>query len=151
MLVNCDECGKEISNQARICPNCGAKTQKVRKRNNYIKFSIIILITIILIITFGLFEMTNNDLYKYRKQAITILENYKEDKITQENARENLKSLCSTISSTYNKVKDNDDTLYLAHLSNLSAHLDSYSWDILKNGKSNIDEHINKLKTELFK
>jgi hypothetical protein len=24
-LVNCRECGKEVSNQAKVCPHCGAR------------------------------------------------------------------------------------------------------------------------------
>ena len=38
-MINCSECGKEISDQARTCPNCGhpsdreAKMQKVLDTN----------------------------------------------------------------------------------------------------------------------
>lgn len=38
-LINCVECGKEISDQARACPNCGnpseeqAKMQRVQDTN----------------------------------------------------------------------------------------------------------------------
>lgn len=28
MLIKCKECGKEISSQAEICPNCGYKNEK---------------------------------------------------------------------------------------------------------------------------
>jgi uncharacterized membrane protein YvbJ len=38
-MINCSECGKEISDQARTCPNCGhpsdreAKIQRVQDTN----------------------------------------------------------------------------------------------------------------------
>ena len=38
-MINCSECGKEISDQARTCPNCGhpsdreAKMQRVQDTN----------------------------------------------------------------------------------------------------------------------
>ncbi|MDI9513141.1 MAG: zinc ribbon domain-containing protein [Bacillota bacterium] len=41
-LIKCVECGKEISGQARYCPNCGqpsakeAKLQKYKDRNVYL-------------------------------------------------------------------------------------------------------------------
>ena len=39
-LINCKECGKEISDQARACPNCGnpseeqLKVQEVQDKND---------------------------------------------------------------------------------------------------------------------
>jgi len=32
-IVKCEECGKEISNSAKNCPNCGAKTLTSKKRS----------------------------------------------------------------------------------------------------------------------
>lgn len=32
MLINCKECGKEISDTAKQCPNCGAKVKKEKQR-----------------------------------------------------------------------------------------------------------------------
>ena len=34
MLIHCKECGKELSDEVKICPNCGfhVGTKKVKKR-----------------------------------------------------------------------------------------------------------------------
>lgn len=50
-LIKCKECGKEISDQATTCPNCGAKTETANKKqeqNTYFIFAIIsMIITVI--------------------------------------------------------------------------------------------------------
>jgi hypothetical protein len=33
-LIKCTECGKDISNKAKTCPNCGAPLGKVKKKGN---------------------------------------------------------------------------------------------------------------------
>lgn len=33
MLIKCSECGKNISNTAKVCPNCGFKKRKVKKQS----------------------------------------------------------------------------------------------------------------------
>lgn len=37
-LINCPECGKEISDKAKMCPNCGYQNENVKK-NYYEKFA----------------------------------------------------------------------------------------------------------------
>lgn len=32
-LIKCPECGKNISNTAKVCPNCGFKKRKVKKQS----------------------------------------------------------------------------------------------------------------------
>ncbi len=39
-LIKCKECGKEISDQATTCPNCGAKTESANNSINW--FGVII-------------------------------------------------------------------------------------------------------------
>ena len=34
MLINCKECGKEVSDTAKKCPHCGAKVKKEKSKNN---------------------------------------------------------------------------------------------------------------------
>ena len=47
-LIKCRECKKEISNKAKVCPNCGAK---VKSKTKVIVISIIgVLIFVVLII-----------------------------------------------------------------------------------------------------
>lgn len=35
-LINCPECGKEISDMAKSCPNCGYNSSKIEIKNNKI-------------------------------------------------------------------------------------------------------------------
>lgn len=60
-LINCVECGKEISDQARACPNCGnpseeqAKMQRVQDTNDDSKrIGYVILGVIIVIVGFAI-------------------------------------------------------------------------------------------------
>ena len=39
-LIRCPECGKEISDSAQVCPNCGCKTE-LGNRNDIIKTSLL--------------------------------------------------------------------------------------------------------------
>ena len=47
-LINCKECSKEISDECKRCPNCGAKTEKVKEKSKKIRIYVSILIAIIL-------------------------------------------------------------------------------------------------------
>lgn len=56
-LITCPECGKEISDKARCCPNCGYKRVK---RNQHIKKNVIILLLImgVFLITGGIYKFS---------------------------------------------------------------------------------------------
>lgn len=49
-LIKCPECGKEISNNAKTCPNCGIKTKSRSLRIYIIFFTIIILCSLFFLI-----------------------------------------------------------------------------------------------------
>ena len=68
-LIKCDECGKEISNKANICPNCGIslKTGGLNK-NKIIKIFSDIFITLLLLLFLWFtlsdcYEMINENIY----------------------------------------------------------------------------------------
>lgn len=44
-LVKCEECGREVSSSARVCPHCGAKSSRTRYNEaaSYIIMAIIVL------------------------------------------------------------------------------------------------------------
>ena len=46
-LIECPECGKEISDTAKICPECGYKIKKVNRKVCIIIAIIVIIIGII--------------------------------------------------------------------------------------------------------
>ncbi len=49
-LINCKECGKEISTQAKVCPNCGAKTQRaiIQKKTNIRMFLFLLVLAVVI-------------------------------------------------------------------------------------------------------
>jgi len=61
-LINCPECNKEISNQAKSCPNCGYEIAKLKdiekkkedKKNLRIGCIVVIVIAIIIAISIGI-------------------------------------------------------------------------------------------------
>ena len=40
-LIRCPECGKEISDSAQVCPNCGCKTE-LGNQNEIMKTSLLV-------------------------------------------------------------------------------------------------------------
>lgn len=47
-IVECEECGKEISNSAKNCPNCGAKTLTSKKKSICRQWSYLILVVLLI-------------------------------------------------------------------------------------------------------
>ncbi len=49
-MINCPECGKEISDKAKVCPSCGAPAKSVqeksKKRKDIVVFAVIIVVFI---------------------------------------------------------------------------------------------------------
>lgn len=72
-LIKCPECGKEVSDKARKCPNCAYSLKKIslNKIKKYILFIIIALIILIVGII-GFIKYTEN---KYVKKAESIVLN----------------------------------------------------------------------------
>lgn len=52
-LINCPECNKEISDQAKTCPNCGCPIKKPKKPKKPINKKILILVLLICVIAGG--------------------------------------------------------------------------------------------------
>lgn len=42
-LINCKDCGKEISKKAKTCPHCGAKVKKKKIGLGIVKWNFIII------------------------------------------------------------------------------------------------------------
>ena len=64
-LIKCSECGKEISDKAKMCVNCGAKA----KNNNKIILSLIIGVAILLVAVLVYFLIFNNNENKMSKES----------------------------------------------------------------------------------
>lgn len=74
-LVKCKECGKEISDSVKVCPNCGYKEKK--KVNNKI-FIIggIVLVALCVIVGVSIF-LNNKPLTDKEKDAVACIKDYK--------------------------------------------------------------------------
>lgn len=71
-LINCDECGKEISEKATTCPNCGNTLKKVsyekkpKKPSGCLKFFLIFFVVIFIVIVAGIVgtNLMNDEIQK---------------------------------------------------------------------------------------
>ena len=91
-LIKCEECGREISEEANVCPKCGKKTEKEKKQSKIIKKIIVILVVCILAgITIVI--KNNSPIHKCSQEVINIIENYKDGKISKEMAIDSLQKI----------------------------------------------------------
>lgn len=71
-LINCKECGKEISSMAPSCPYCGFVIRK-RKKTSYSYIWIVLLIAI-LIVLIGSLSQNNSSIQSVKTEIITFEE-----------------------------------------------------------------------------
>lgn len=134
-LINCKECGKEISNTCKTCVHCGAKTETSKTNNKKLIRNISILIVFVLLIGFVFIFYNNTSKAKLCNKSINILEKYKRDEIDTLKLIEELKAL-SDEASTLSKKETK--TVNQLNLSTLSTKLYLISNDI-----SNTYYHLN--------
>ncbi len=150
MLVKCQECGKEISHEAKKCPNCGVTTKEAKDKKQKTKKNIIIAIVFILIfiLLLGLivYEKKSNDLYKYSRQAIKVLEDYLDNKITYKEASQKIDSIHDIVYAKSNEIKNTDDLSLKIKYNGLSIDLSSASLSLIKKDNSKINKIIIELK-----
>ena len=62
-LINCEECGKEISDKASACPHCGVpiqnevKPEEISKNSSNNKWAIAIFLAMVILIAFGMLRI----------------------------------------------------------------------------------------------
>lgn len=148
-LIKCNECGKEISDTATICPNCGVKTENAMNRSRKTKSNIIIATCIIMIIAIvGIsfyFIYASNPLNKLKNEAITVLNDYKDDELSRIETKEKLEVIYDEASQKYN---DNADLEHKIGFNSFIVNLSSITWDLTKGEISDtaIDEYISELR-----
>lgn len=76
-LINCKECGKEISDTSKVCVHCGAKTKLATKsrKKTIIIVSIIILLIVLSIASIFIIKKLNTKTNLSAKEVITYLQN----------------------------------------------------------------------------
>lgn len=151
-LIKCEECGKEISEQASICPNCGAKTDIAKKQKENIITALIIAVLILII---GLFIFANRKdkfFNKYVTETVEILEEYRENKITSDFAVRELYSIKCEIEERAEKIKDESEKRYDDYTT-LLINIGCVSREIEKNtiDETRIDEYIKYIKRNEIK
>jgi len=75
-LVECKECGKQISNSVKSCPNCGAKTRTGKRTSfsNKLNLVILMILALALVIVYSAVmmpstvEQANNDVKNWLNQ-----------------------------------------------------------------------------------
>lgn len=80
-LINCPECGKEISDTTDKCPHCGyplMKIQNEEKNNEKKRTAIIAIITLIILAAAGYIAYTDSSGYK-AKQLDKMTEEYRQN------------------------------------------------------------------------
>lgn len=137
-LIKCPECNKEISDTAKKCPNCGYNL--LTKNNKRIFFYIFCLIIILITISCFILYQHSQPIYQYKKQAIEILTNYKNNSISNKEAREQLDNLDKKI----NNEKDSNNTFL-----GLQIEINSISYKLFGDlSNTEIDNYINKIKNK---
>ena len=126
-LINCPECGKEISDQAVSCPNCGLPIKKTKEKKSFNKLFIIIPFVVIVLAVGGFIayriihtnspeyvlkkyiEAFNNrdekemEKYEYNYKNYTIVHSFYNILINEE--RDNV--------TTYKLINDGDDSKFI--------------------------------------
>ena len=57
-LVPCRECGKEVSEEAKVCPNCGVKTPSKKRHQRGLYIMIAVLLTFVGGAAYGYYRVT---------------------------------------------------------------------------------------------
>ena len=92
-LVKCKECSKEISSQAKVCPNCGAKTEFAKMKSKDNKLTVLVILGLIVILLGLVFWFFNDEGTK------RLIENTK--------ANDNLKKEHLNTLESYNQAIEN--------------------------------------------
>lgn len=133
-LINCKECQTEISDVAKVCPKCGAKTEKGKNDNKKLIAIIGSVVAAILLITLiiGLNHnaKTNRLSYKYGHEVIEVLNSYKNGNISARDAGKQLDDLSDIIKDEADKIYDTDfyesHRLDMIYYATQSAYYDLY-------------------------
>ena len=148
-LIKCEECGKEISDTAKVCVNCGVKTEIAKLKSKKLKKISIIALVIILVISGIIVIYNNNDLVKSKNKAISLLKKYKNDQIDTPKLVDELEQLLNDVERLYEKEKDLGKSIKLHGLSgDLFLKIEIQDRYLSHRGTSDtkIDEYIKEIK-----
>lgn len=152
-LINCPECGKEVSDKAKSCIHCGypINVKKIKTNDEIIEHSkqkkkiimIVFIIIIILGIGIGIFSYNYNISGKKEvNQAIEILTDYKSGVISSETAKNRLDLIANTLENRAKEIDKNK----AVNLHEICIIIHQVNVDLIYDRKSSIDTTIAKLK-----
>lgn len=152
-LINCPECGKEVSDKAKTCIHCGypINVSKIKTNDEIIeqtkqkkKISLIVFIILIILgIGIGIFSYNYSISGKKEvNQAIEILNDYKSGVISSETAKNRLDLITNTLENKANKIDKNK----AVNLNKICIIIHEVNVDLIYDSKSSIDTTIAKLK-----
>lgn len=153
-LTKCNECRAKISDTAKRCPKCGAKTDKSSSnKERLIEVGVIAIIIIFLIsmVTFVCyFIVTNRSSYKYGEEALDILNSYENGFITENEVDYLVDDLTERINNEMEELKNSDSNEYTRLLS-INIQLNGIVVDLLMGGMTidDIDDRISEIKSNM--
>ena len=154
-LIKCKECQAKISDTARKCPKCGAKTERGssnKERLIGVSFIAIIIIFLISMIVFICHVIvTNRSSYKYGEEALDILNSFKNNFISEKQAYNSLDDLYDDIEEEMDNLENNTTSEY-DRLSSIHTAILYIQVDISSSGGATIndvDEAISKIKSNM--
>lgn len=152
MLINCPECGKEISETAKKCPNCGFK-QKTKKNKASMKQWIIAGVAIIGVVSLVIYLLLpylpnqkpddiSDEVYDVGCASVKVIDRYLDREISGDDASERLEELHDEIKHIDDKPGDGLVSIKISFLKSLLWQADS---DILSTSRSDVLKERNEL------
>ncbi len=155
-LVNCKECGKEISDTSKVCVHCGAKQTTHNKNKIAIIVAIIAILIVAGILIFALNKGNNEtDILNVKiDKAVSLLEKYKNDELDTLELTNKLDTLHDEVYSLAEKEQDSNKRIKLSSLaqklSSMSLNIKRYyaDWGEHKTtSDTKINEYIKDIKS----
>ncbi|WOE31984.1 MULTISPECIES: zinc ribbon domain-containing protein [unclassified Acinetobacter] len=138
-LINCKECGSQVSTQAKSCPNCGAK---IKKSKSKIIWAIVIIIILGIIASLSDKESSGTQELSPKEQALRDLD------FNFEWGKEGFDSVMVINMTIKNNGKKDikDFTVECEHSSNSGTKIDSNKrevYEIIKAGETRTFNNFN--------
>ncbi len=138
-IINCNECGKEISNTVKVCPHCGYKLKRNKEKKPIDpkkKKAIIIVTCIVMLLCFGgimlynVFHLTASE-----KNEVTGMD----------------KKISNIVNYDYSGKEKDDIMKHIEECKKIKNELHSLKWkeQIRITGKDDLTKYIGKLEEEI--
>ena len=147
-LIKCSECGKEISNTAKSCPNCGFTIKKSKAWLYIVGGLFVLLLVFILTREYKPLNM-DREVYNLGISALQITDDYLDAKITNKEARNRL----DDISSRLDRIDGTESLLVRTKIFNIDTYIllsdgmfSTSSASDVTESRNSLAEYLNKRK-----